>query len=275
VEAGVPRVADLFDVKQGILTGLNDAFVLDDEEHRSLPPAEQKFFRPAIFRNAITNGRIEKRFFLFYPYRNGKLIFSGERELQQNVPNYYKQWLADRKAELQGRSGVNQIDRPWWSLSRFYKWADRKSPRILSKYFGASGAFALDENAIFIPVQAHAWFPRSATGSGYAWPAEYGAAISHLTAYCTLLNSRTFSRLLAVFSHRVAGGQFNLSPRFVREIPLPWLGGNEAAQIAKELSDLALASDLMSRTWLDRAEELAMSVWGRDLVEALKELGDV
>jgi adenine-specific DNA-methyltransferase len=272
-EAGFPRITDLFNVRQGILTGLNDAFILNENEFGSLPENERRLFRPAIFRTAISDGKIEKRFFLFYPYQNGRLIFSSERELQRKAPTYYSGWLSNRRARLQRRSGVNHTDKPWWALSRYYKWADRKDARIVSKYFGAMGDFAVDEEAVFIPVQGYAWFPIFGGRSKGLIKRQDDVIGVQLRAYCTLLNSETFSRLLRVFSHQVAGGQFNLSPRFVKKIPMPNL--NEIPGIVDELSNLANATNLMSRTWLRNVDQLAMVAWGRELVVALRELDDV
>ncbi|TIU11358.1 MAG: hypothetical protein E5W44_11035, partial [Mesorhizobium sp.] len=206
-ELGVPLVEDLFDVKQGLLTGKNDVFILSDAQRRELPASERRFFRPATFRDAIVNARAYEKYFVFFPYTNaGELIFGDEITLSNQLPNYFSAYLDPNRVELAKRSGVGSGDRPWWALSRYYKWAQRREPRIITKYFGSVGDFALDEQAVFVPLHGYAWFEKM-TGRA----AGKIGKTRLLKAYCTLLNTRTFSRLLKVYSDQVAGGQSNLS----------------------------------------------------------------
>jgi hypothetical protein len=94
-------------------------------------------------------------------------------------------------------------------------------------------------------------------------------------AYFSLLNSETFSRLLKVYSDPVQGGQFNLSARFVRPIPLPNLRSIENTDLAIQLTSLSRTPDLLSPTWLRKVETIASMLWGGELVSALAELDDV
>ncbi|WP_414471947.1 HsdM family class I SAM-dependent methyltransferase [Microvirga sp. M2] len=218
-ELGMPRVGDLFDVKQGLLTGLNDAFILSAQELQELPGPEKQFFRPALFRDAISEGVIRDRYFVFFPYNNEGLIFSSEEDVRNQVPVYFGRYLAQREHELKKRSGIDEVRRPWWSLSRYYSWVQATEARILTKYFGAIGDFAVDDSAKFVPLHGYVWFfngRRKNTGQPLGFSLE-----QTLNAYHSLLNSRTFARLLKVYSDPVAGGQSNLSARFVRPIPLP------------------------------------------------------
>lgn len=63
--AGVPTVGQLFDVRQGALTGKNEAFVLSREEMNDLPPSEWDFFRPLGHNAAIHDGRLWPGRFVF------------------------------------------------------------------------------------------------------------------------------------------------------------------------------------------------------------------
>jgi hypothetical protein len=272
-ELGMPHVGGLFDVRQGLLTGLNEVFILTHQELETLPESERRFFRPAIYRNAISQGKIYDRYFVFFPYDRSGLIFTDETYLRKQAPTYFGRYLAPREAQLRKRSGVNDATKPWWSLSRYYTWVQRSEARILTKYFGTVGDFVVDEQTKYVPLQGYAWFFKSHRGRG-------GVAIDAslpqiLEAYYSLLNSPTFSRLLRVFSdHPVAGGQFNLSGRFVRPIPIVDLTAIEHAELSSELGQLAAAGDVLSPNWLAKADELAMRAWGSELVSALSEMDD-
>jgi hypothetical protein len=152
----MPRVEDLFDVKQGLLTGLNDAFILSKEQLNALPKSEQKFFRPALFRNAISDGAMHNLYFVFFPYNKTGLIFPDEDDLKKRVPEYFAEYLLPRESELRARSGVDDNRVRWWSLSRYYPWVQRTDPRILTKYFGSVGDFVVDESASWVPLQGRA-----------------------------------------------------------------------------------------------------------------------
>src|SRR5208282_5319949 len=244
-------------------------FILTGDQILELPVAEQRYFRPAIFRDAITNGTIRRKFFVFFPYNKMGLIFSSESADQVRLPVYFNRFLLPYRKELSTRSGISAELKPWWSLSRYYAWSQRTEPRILTKYFGSFGVFALDLLAEFVPLQGYAWFLKQ--GSIRTRSAK-DPSEQLLKAYLSLLNSRAFSRLLKIFSDPVAGGQFNLSARFVRPIPLPDLGRPENVDLATDLARLADAPDFLSPSWLRVNDELAPSAWGTDLVSALTEM---
>ena len=62
-------------------------------------------------------------------------------------------------------------------------------------------------------------------------------------AYLALLNSKVFESLLFHFCSRVQGGQFNLSTKFVRNIPLPDLTDDNSvsADDVRELEQIGFA----------------------------------
>ena len=68
---------------------------------------------------------------------------------------------------------------------------------------------------------------------GFGWipaeDAEPAFSEKAALAYLALFNSRFFSRLLSATSNHVGGGQWDLSPRFVNDMPIPWLGAACAA----------------------------------------------
>ena len=268
-ELGMPHIGDLFDVKQGLLTGLNDAFILNYQQLQTLPEQERRFFRPALFRNAISAGQIYERYYVFFPYDRSGLLFSGETDVRRQLTEYFDRYLAPREVQLRKRSGVDDAVKPWWSLSRYYQWVQRPEARILTKYFGTVGDFVVDENARYVPLQGYAWFFKGLRGltTDVSLP-------QILKAYYSLLNSPTFSRLLRVFSDPVAGGQFNLSARFVRPIPIVNLTAIEHAELSSELALLGAAGDVLSSSWLAKSDELAKRAWGLELVSALSEMDD-
>ncbi len=207
---GVPTVGDLFAVRQGTLTGKNEAFLLSREERDSLPRPERAFFRPAVLNASVSEGRIADSFYVFFPY--GKYTIDSAAKLRAVVPDFYEKFLKPHEISLKRRAGISQ-DR-WWELTRHRTWQVQSSPKLLSTYFGDRGSFAWDTSGHFVVVQGYGWLPKSGKRAS-------GLTESIALSYLGVLNSGIFSKLLAAVSNNVAGGQWNLSPRFVNGVPLP------------------------------------------------------
>lgn len=201
------RVGDIFHARQGIRTGLNKVFVLNEEAFRALPLAERKYFRPAVVNGSIRDGVLDRRFFVFYPY--GERSIERESGLLKALPEYTRVYLDPDRKKLKDRARIT-ADR-WWVLSEAREtWLPDSHAKLLSTYFGDEGSFAWDPGGEFAVVQGFAWLPG---------PRNFTDKVG--LAYLALLNSPVFGVLLSASSNSVAGGQWDLSPRFVRSIPLP------------------------------------------------------
>jgi hypothetical protein len=235
-----PRVQDLFSVKQGIRTGNNKVFVLDENAYDSLPPNERQFFRPAAGTATIRDCRLVSTEFVFYPYGDAGPTLQDESDVRRLVPQYYSKYLEPNKERLSKRAKTNPDQ--WWLLQWHRTWLVTPAPKLVSCYFGDRGSFAYDAEGAYAVVQGYAWLWRRKLGRNAPSFAE-----SHLPwAYLAILNSRAFESLLEAFSPRVQGGQFNLSTRFVNAIPLPDLS-NDLRVTAKVLDELAEIGRAMTR----------------------------
>ena len=127
------------------------------------------------------------------------------------------------------------------------------------------GGFAVDPQGEFVVVQGFAWFLRAINEDTELTPED------QLLAYSVLMNSRQFSEVLQLFSPQVAGGQFDLSPRYVGKIPLPDFGRlsfDEAkGKYIYALIELGRDVKLSDPEWLAEAERLTIGVYGVDWVQ--------
>lgn len=222
------RIGDLFDVKQGIRTGANEVFVLTAEQFRQLPARERPFFRALAGSKTIRRGCIEGSQYVFYPYGESGPKLRSEEELQQKLKVYYEHYLKPNRSRLQGRPWLPSA---WWELDRPRPWQFNSRPKLVSAYFGLPGKFAFDETGEFVVGQGFAWLLNPAL-AGAKPPSSVPAMVSDdidlddLTrqvgpSYLAVFNSRCFEVLLSHFAPRVLGGQFDLSPRFVNQVPIP------------------------------------------------------
>lgn len=263
-----PTVGDLFNIAQGVQTGNLKVFLLDDDAFRRLrlPANEQQYFRDAIMTDSIEDGRIVKRYHLFYPHGPNGPLFANEAELASAVPTYYSKVLKPNEQSLRSRASIVRAKRSdWWGLMhpRAGAFAFSRHPRIVSKFFGADGSFALDEEARYLPSTGHVWSPKpqpyrvhsernddpasDAVDAPDESDIDARVSIEIMRAYTALLNSRAFMKLVSFRSVTIAGGQLDLSSRFISPVLLPnlWERGEDphSGESVRRLAQSTLAAE--------------------------------
>lgn len=231
--AQTPTVASLFDISQGVQTGNLKLFLFQEEalDRLGLPTKERAYFRDALMTDSIQSGRIVKKYRLFFPHGAEGPLFSDESELSAALPVFYKKVLKPNEGALKQRKAISESSRSdWWGLmrSRASAFAFDNRPRIVSKFFGAEGSFALDENGRYLPSTGHVWKPKSEVLNSFNFrdeddvvDIEDAASLEVMRAYVALLNSRPFMRLVSFRSVIIAGGQYDLSSRFLGPVSIP------------------------------------------------------
>lgn len=274
-QIGMTTLENVFRVHQGIQTGMNPAFLLSTVEFSKLPKREKMWFRPAIMNEAISGGSITPSRFLFYPYDNEGLAIKTEADLMQKVPQYAAAFLIPEKERLSGRAAIVRSGRnDWWALMEpRLTWALKGKPRILSKRFGSPGGFALDLEGRVAVVQAFAWLYQASYHDPNDDMTEGLPLSVLLQAYTALLNSNAFLHLLSLFSPQVAGGQFDLSARFVNQVPFPELNKisqfGRMGKIVQELAELGSKPSANSSSWLAKADQLTNQIYNTDLLDLI------
>lgn len=249
-ESTQSTVADVFHVRQGIRTGHNKVFIIPESKYSKLPKRERPYFRPAVGNRNISSGRILPRDYVFYPSTLGVDPIRNETDLKRLLSTYYEQFLRPNREELEARASLR--DRDWWNLSEPRSWLKRPDSKLISAYFGDSGSFAWDEPGEYALIQGYAWLTRpSPEQQNLSFEGEIDEEESNdgsepefdeatlFKAYLALLNSSFFELLLSEFCPRVAGGQYDLSPRFVNQTPVPNL-------LSLGLEDPAMSSNIRS-----------------------------
>lgn len=242
VALGLPRIGDLFKIKQGVRTGNKRVFVLNDTQYEELGRREKRFFRPAAGGGTIKNGQLRPVEYVFYPYAtDGSLLCASEEELKNRLPIYYAKYLAPARAALASRARFS--GRKWWELSEKRAWQVIPAPRLVSTYFGESGSFAFDEAGQYVVVNGHGWiWAKDASGlsEDTQVPFEETPAV---WAYLAILNSKTFEEIISLFSVRLQGGQMRLEARFLSKVPLPDVTDEMGCpvEVVQDLIDLGKA----------------------------------
>ena len=263
-ELSLPSVQDLFEVSQGVQTGLNDILLLTEEEWRALPAKERKVFRIATMTDSIQNGRIVKPYYVFFPYTAAGPLFNDEAAVAEAVPSYFKTMLLPARERLASRATILQSGRAdWWGLMRSRSWAFNRGPRIISKFFSAEGGFVGDYEADYVVVMGHVWTPKAMLIEA---DEEALPLADLLAAYLAIFNSPPFAKLLSLYAPHVAGGQFDLSARHVNPIPLPDLRAlsldPRAGRRVSELAKLGKTIDVTDLFWRNRTAQIVAEIYG-------------
>ena len=265
------KAGDLFHIRQGVLTGLNSAFLLDRSGLEALPKPERQWFRPAVTNETLRMGRILPDRFVFYPYREAGLAITSEEQLVERLPEYFATVLEPNKDRLARRDSLGDRH-DWWGLTRHRAWARAPAPGIASKYRGAFGAFAANTDGRFVVVQGYAWLPAWKSAGKTSEDPEWESITDLLAAYAAILNSSPFQRLLGIHAPQVSGGQFDLSSRYVSQVPVPNIpalsADSPAGRTVQSLIELGLSDDRGSN-WADSADRLTLDLYGEEVVKFL------
>ena len=273
--ARVAPIGDLFSIRQGVQTGMNKVFLISKTELERLPEDERAWFRPASISESIQNGAISPTHYVFYPYDERGLAIPDEATLAEELPVYLQEYLKPNRVGLSRRAAIARSGRAdWWGLSRRRIWSLDRRPRIVSKYFGGPGSFAVDFDAMYVVVQGFAWLPKweaneTSDVDGPASPFGLGMR-DMLSAYAVLLNSEVVARLLSTYSQHVAGGQYDLSWRFVKHVPVPNLptlmSDERDSNVVLELAHSVHQRGPSERR-RRRSEQLVAELYGPDVVQ--------
>ena len=192
------RVSEVFRVRRGILTGSNRAFLVKGKMYRELPANERSYFRPAIVNESLHNARLFEGTWVFYPYDEDGSLPKTEDALEAAVPQYYRRHLSRFHVKRAKRSTLLR-GKNWWELKQpGLDWTLQPEAKLVSKFFGGSGAFAVDPDSTFIVVEGHAWILKAEPESDE--DSVMSDSKRMLCAYCALLNSGYFRTLLSVFA---------------------------------------------------------------------------
>lgn len=243
--SGVVSAKSIFHIHQGVRMG-SDAFLVSPSFVEGLSAEEKKYFRPAVTNANLSESKLVAGSYIFYPYTEGLERIESEQDLQRLVPKYYSECLEGYKRELSSRKSLEKAGQPWWGLIWPREWQYEIKPKLVSKYFGKSGSFAWDKSGEYVVVVGHGWVPRDSKKHwAYISSQEYSLAV------VAILASSLGELLLSQSSVQVGGGQWDLSSKYVGEIPL--LAPTQAN--SRVLRDLALWGEkISSGERLDRTE---------------------
>ncbi len=130
-----------------------------------------------------------------------------------------------QKEKLSGKHGIFCVgfleakrarkgESNWWKLSEHRAWQRAQIPKLVSTFFGKAGYFAWDNTGDFVVVQGHRWKPKSPKHEE-----DFYERVG--LAYLAIICSSLIDDLLSYVSNSLGGGQWDLSQKYIQNMPLP------------------------------------------------------
>jgi type I restriction-modification system DNA methylase subunit len=202
---------------RGILTGLNEAFVVDRATRDRLiaeHPSSEEVLKPFLRGRDVKRWRIESQdlWLIFIPWHfplHNDLTIQGaspkaEKTFKENFPAIYNHLLSYKSALSKRNSAETGIRYEWYALQRCAAsyWEEFDNPKILYPDIYEKQSFTLDKHRFFAANTCY-FIPTSE-----AW-------------ICGLLNSQIVEWFYSKISSSVRGGYLRAFSSYMGQIPIP------------------------------------------------------
>ena len=202
-----PKLTELCDLQQGLITGADAIFIRD---RKDVPSGEDRCWKPLLKDRCIPRYSLPSRVehVVFYPFIDGRWLDAGE--LEERFPVTWA-WLEAHAEKLRKRAPVRRGNCQWWQLA----W-----PRRPQEMFG----------------RAKLVVPHLTIAPRFSFDIEGRVAVSHspmalareradetnLLAYVVaVLNSTIGFWQILSFSHKYRSGYAMLEKKTLAEVRLP------------------------------------------------------
>jgi hypothetical protein len=203
---------------RGIVTGLNEAFVIDSDTYNQIvkkDPKSKEILKPFI------RGRDVKQWNITYP--GLYLCYIGWETPIKNYPSVYEH-IKQFEKQLKSRPEVIEGRVPWYALSRYASdyWQEFGEPKIVYPNICKRNEFAWDDKGVFTNQKAYI-IPR---------------APKYLLG---VLNSSTVMWLFTKLLAKLQNGFYEPSAIFMNNLPVPLADKNAESKIESFVTQILTA----------------------------------
>ena len=193
---------NICDVRQGIIRGNRNLFVIEQSQYDQLNKTEKHLYRPLASSETIAPGYVKKGMYLWYPYSQSGLLINSEDELAKYERTY--NWLSPHKKSLSTREHIKN----WWELTRPRTELFVRTERMLcSKRSGGAHSFAVipdnyvvEEGNVFLFDNTVYWEEDK-------------------FFYLAFFSSSLFQRLLSIYARPLKAG-YDMGKAQIKDIPI-------------------------------------------------------
>ena len=249
--ASLPKLVDLLEVKQGVVTGADDVFIVDTP---GLPDDDESLFLPLLSDREMERYSVPRRTakHVFFPYFNGRKV--DEATLRKRFPLTWK-YLLKHKKTLEARRSIRRYRKEWWEPM----WPrDPKTllrPKIVTPHLVFVPRFGIDLKGRFAVTRSPFLIGRAETND-----------LDFLKLMLAVLNSRICYWFIQRHSHVYSHGYAQLEGKTLAQTPIPDVTqiAPASARTLLELIDKRIAAttrDIIAQCE-DAIEELVTDLYG-------------
>lgn len=193
------RLGDIAESFQGIITGCDKAFIVDEQMIRALS-IEEELLRPWIKNSHVDRYRVKDS--------NLKLIYSDLIDEPLKYPNSIMH-IEKYRERLENRRECRKGFRLWHQL----QWG--RNPELFTRekivypFKSGSNRFALDKTGCFCSADVYSFVLKDGAGK-YTLPFLLG-----------ILNSRLYEFYFKLFAKKMGSGMYDYYPNTVMELKIP------------------------------------------------------
>jgi len=142
---GLPTLDDFVQIRQGMITGADDVFVLDSA---AVPPDEPSLFVPLLRDREMQPYTVPRRTSqkVFFPYRDGAKV--TEQLLRSDYPRTWE-YLQKHRTQLSRRVAPVRDRKAWWEPMRPRDPKTLFRPKLVTPHLVIMPRFALDPKGRF------------------------------------------------------------------------------------------------------------------------------
>ena len=216
----LPRLRDVLDVKQGMITGADDVFILDS----SMVPADKEgLFIPLLADREMKAYGVPRRTGrrVFFPFWKGEKI--NEQTLRKEFPTTWR-YLCIHKKQLEGRSSLARYGKEWWEPMWPREPGTIQRPKIVTPHLVITPRFGLDVRGRF-----------AVSHSPFLIARAEGQETDILKLMLAILSSRACYWYIQRHSHRYSHGYAKLENKTLQDTPVP-----DVTQVSSTVSQALL-----------------------------------
>lgn len=194
------QLGDIVEFNQGIITGLDKAFIVSKEEIEKYD-LEEKLLHPWLKSTMILKNSINQT-----PYR---IIYTDDIQVEETYPNSVE-YIQKFQKKLMSRRECMKGYRPWYGL----QWGRKKDvflqPKIIFPYKSENNRFAIDEKGHMFSADIY----------GMRIKKEMSGLFS-LPFLQKVLNSELYTEYFRLFAKKGVNRQYDYYPNSLKELYIP------------------------------------------------------
>ena len=202
----MPRLNEVATVTQGVISGADNVFIIDEEE---IPSGEESIYRPLMPDRMVGRYALpeETGRRIFYPFFDG--VAMDDSRLMRNFPMTWER-LNRHRDTLSARKSLAKHELEWWRLSWPRSPQDVLSPKIVAPEVSLLPRFGLDLSGKWIV--SHSPFVR---------PKTRDSGRELLLTLSAILNSSVLAWYIDLNARKFRNGYNKIGVSLLRRLPIP------------------------------------------------------